>query len=280
MKKTFLHVALGKFINALAYIWPNLAGNIALDFFINPFAHKLKDFHQNFLSTALRNDFTYNNITIAHYTWGNSPKKVMLIHGWSSSSFRWKKQIAVLLANNYEVHAIDAPAHGNSGGKRLYLPLYKDILKHFLTNIQPVETLIGHSMGGYAIILLQKENPEIPLNKVVIMGAPGNVNDFLNWYKNLLGLSNKAMKLVIEKFLALVGHLPEYYIATDLAKGNTVPALLIHDLQDKATFYKHSQALHKVWTNSQLVLTDGFGHELKDNSIIEKILLFIEDTKA
>jgi pimeloyl-ACP methyl ester carboxylesterase len=263
---------IGKILNFLAIFWPNLAGKWGLDLFLNPFARKVSEKHNAFLDTAQKAQIPFLNYSIMTYKWGSGDKHVLLVHGWSSHSGRWKKYVEALVKDGFTVYALDAPAHGNSSGKRLYLPLYKETLVHFLQTTPQIKYLVSHSIGGASSVLLLFENREIHLDKMVIMAAPGEVNDFFTMYEKTLGLKPKALHYIKKQFLALVKNPPEYYSSKRMAMELNTPVLIIHDKNDKVTDPKKSIALHENWKGSKLILTENLGHELQDDAVIKTVI--------
>ena len=54
------------------------------------------------------------------YRWLGKKETILLAHGWESNSFRWKDLIVKLdTALDYNVIALDAPAHGRSSGESI-----------------------------------------------------------------------------------------------------------------------------------------------------------------
>src|SRR5688500_14149961 len=52
-------------------------------------------------------------------------RKLMIIHGFESSVINFDRYIKPFIKKGYEVLAVDAPAHGKSGGKKITAPLFK-----------------------------------------------------------------------------------------------------------------------------------------------------------
>ena len=108
------------------------------------------------------------------------------------------------------------------------------------------------------------------------MGAPENADDFFAFYKNSLSLTNKTLNIVIQQFIKNLNHPPSYFSISSFAKEINNDCLIIHDKDDKEADFKNSIKLHKNWKNSELLLTEGLGHNLKSAEIIEKVINFIK----
>lgn len=265
----------GFYFNILAYIHPKLLAKKGFSTFCNPFSRKIKPHMLTFLEKNKKEIIEVDGNKIQTYKWGHGSKHILLLHGWASHSYRWKKTIQYLLKNDFTIHAFDAPAHGLSNGKIMHVKMYEKVIREYIKNSKSVNYIMAHSIGGFATTYYLSENKEHPIKKVIIMGAPGEAKDFFSFYKNTLGLSKKATQIIINEFVKELGEKPEYYSSIRMAAQNTIPALIIHDKEDKATSSNYSVALHKNWKNSQLLLTNGLGHDLKSVQLIKDAIAFL-----
>jgi predicted alpha/beta hydrolase family esterase len=273
--KKIIEKSIGLYFNSLAIINPVLAAKKGFNLFCNPMTQPLKPYQLAFLETGKNLILIYEDTKIQTYKWGNGCKKVLLIHGWASNTFRWKATIEHLIENDFTVYAFDAPAHGLSSGKILHLILYSKIIDLFLKEYKEVEHIISHSIGGFATIYWLYQNQQNKMKKIVVLGAPGEAEDFFNYYKKTLGLTDKTLKILIAEFVKLLGHEPSYFSASKFAKQVQTKSLIIHDKEDKDTSYENSIKLNSTWKNSKLMLTQGLGHSLKSKKLLEDIVQFI-----
>jgi len=122
-----------------------------------------------------------NGLELAYQTWGaRSGPKLIALHGWldNSDSFR---ELAPLLADQYEITAVDLPGHGRSAhlsphGHYQLLDSLPTILR--LADELKIEklNLIGHSLGGVIGSLLAGAFPE-RIKSVVSIEAIGPLSD-------------------------------------------------------------------------------------------------------
>jgi esterase/lipase len=230
-----------------------------------------------FLETGIDSVLQYEDIKIQTYKWGNGSKKVLLVHGWASHSFRWKTTIEHLTENDFTVYAFDAPAHGLSSGKILHIILYSKIINLYLEKHEDIDNIISHSIGGFAVVYWLYLHKENSIKKVVTMGSPGEAKDFFDFYQTTLGLTDRTMKILTNEFMTLLGYEPSYFSASQFAKALQVKGLIIHDKEDKDTSYENSIRLNDSWKNSKLMLTQGLGHALKSKALLENMVQFILD---
>ena len=180
-----------------------------------------------------------------------------------------------LLQQDFTVYALDAPAHGLSSGKMIHVVLYAKVIDLFLQSKPDVTAIVSHSIGGFATTYYLNHYKSHNIEKAIIMGAPGEASDFFDFYKKTLGLSSKALEIIIKEFELQLGQLPSYFSTAKFAEHLTIPALIIHDRGDVATHHHYSIRLNKHWKNSQLVLTEGLGHDLKSKEVIQMVVNFV-----
>jgi predicted alpha/beta hydrolase family esterase len=273
--KKLVEKSIGAYFNSLALISPKTAAKKGFNLFCNPMCSPLKPYQVAFLETGKDSVLHYEGIKIQTYKWGSGSKKVLLIHGWASHSFRWKAYIEHLIENDFTVYAFDAPAHGLSSGKILHLILYSEVIDVFIKAHTEIEHVVTHSMGGFAIVYWLFQNQENNLKKVVLMGAPGEATDFFNFYKKTLGLTDRTLKILTDEFAKLLGYEPSYFSASAFVKQVKTESLIVHDKEDKDTNYENSVKLNKNWKNSKLIITQGLGHSLKSKALLEDVVQFI-----
>lgn len=274
--KKIVQSSIGFYLNSAAYIAPNYTARFGFNLFCYPFAKKLKPHQKAYLEKAKYIQLEYEEKKIETYKWGTGSKKIVLIHGWASHSYRWKTYIEQLIKDDYTVYAIDAPGHGLSQGNYLTLILYTNLINEFIAKIGSLDAIIGHSIGGFAVLYLMHLHPEMSSTKAVIMGAPGEVADFFDFYQSSLGLNKKAMQLISTEFIERIGKNPSDFSSPLLAKNILNPCFIIHDENDKDTDYRYSVKLHEAWKNSKLKLTKGLGHGLKSKALEEEIIDFLD----
>ena len=271
---------IGFYINAMAIVSPSYAGRFGLALFCRPFRGKITARQKEFLQSANRFSLAFQKETIAGYSWGNGSKKILLVHGWQSHTYRWKVYVEQLIKLDYTVFAFDAPGHGLSTGNFLSVPLYSEVIEKMLFHMGKPEAIIGHSLGGFSTLYTLHRNPSLSSDKLVIMAAPGEAAEFFEFYKTALSLSLRSMNLIITRFKQLFDHEPEYFSGHKFASTIDVSGLIIHDEDDDETSVEHSKRVHQQWTNSKLHVTKGFGHNLKSIEVVNEVVQFINRQKT
>jgi pimeloyl-ACP methyl ester carboxylesterase len=263
----------GSSINFISHISTSLAAKLAMQLFSTPQKGKSKKMDVKFLNNAIQKELSYQDISIMTYQWVGKKDTILLVHGWESNTSRWKKLIEILNKLDYNIVALDAPAHGNTSGKTFNAIIYAECIS-VVTKVYNPSIIIGHSVGGMATIFFQHKY-QFPLEKLILLGAPSNFSGIYNRYTNMMGYTNKAVDALNELTLKQFNHLPDYFSAAHFSKEIKVKGLIIHDEEDHIIPYSDALDYQLHYKNSKLISTSGMGHGLKSNEINDYILDFI-----
>jgi pimeloyl-ACP methyl ester carboxylesterase len=274
--KTLIIKIMGLYLNLMAYVTPRAAGQKGFLLFCRPFRIPFNQKQKEFFNTADRQTIRHDETQIQVYRWGKGPKKVVFLHGWQSHSYRWKAYIESLSKEDYTLYALDAPGHGASSGNFLSVPIYSDLIQQFLIELGDVDTVIGHSLGGFSLVYTLHQYPLLPVRKVILMAPPGEATDFVDVFTTTLGLSAYALKQVRNHFVNQYGVGPEYFSTAKFAATLKLNGLIIHDEKDLEAPLHHAVKIHEAWQRSQLMITKGFGHNLRSASVVTAVVDFID----
>ena len=268
--------AAGVYLNSLAYINRAQCGAMGYKLCSYPSRVKLTTFQQQYLNAAKSGELTLGQFRLQTYRWGNGSKHVVFIHGWQSHSFRWKPYIESLSFDDYTIHAMDAPGHGLSDGNLLNAPLYSASIELFLNALGPVDTVVAHSVGAFSLLHALHHHPALQISKMIIMAAPTEATYFMDFCKQYLGLSDKALALIQAKFELEFKEPLSEFSARKFVSTISTPSLIIHDKEDVETPYQDILSVHQSWTSSTLLTTKGLGHKLKSMDVIQAVKSFIQ----
>lgn len=219
---------------------------------------------------------TSRKTKVALHSWGKGDKKLLFLHGWKSNSKQWQPYVEQLDLNEYTIYALDAPAHGASLGNHLNVEFYRESIQLAVNHIGKIDCAICHSLGclstSYAYLL----NQNIPISSYIIMGAPSGVDAILVYFKDMLSLSQKAIKnlrIKIDNVLKLP--FDEVTLQQFFKKVDT-PCLVIHETSDYVTpiapirtAIEHLPHIDRLYTNHQ-------DHMLKEQETIDTIKEFLK----
>jgi len=266
---------IGNTLNVISYVLPKYASIKALDLFATPRRGRYKENRKSFIDTAKKTTLDYLDLKIATYHWKGSGKTVLLAHGWESNTHRWEDLIIKLQNSNYNIIALDAPAHGNSSGKQFNAVLYSECI-NVVVNHYTVEILIGHSVGGMASGFFQHNYQNQNVEKIISLGAPATFTGVFKRYVDMMGynkrIENGLNKLVFERF----HHEPSYFSLAEFSKKIETKTLLIHDTNDKVIPYGEAETIANKHKNATLISTTGYGHALRNKVVYHHIFEFLK----
>jgi len=273
MKNT-VYFLTGNFINGLGFFSKQKAASLALRLFTTPMKGFIKKDQLEFLGSAFQEEFEYNSLPITTYRWPGNDKTILLAHGWESNSARWEKLIYQLKAKNYNIIALDAPAHGNSGGKRFTAVLYSEFINVVIQRFHP-EIIVAHSVGGMATIFAFEKYKFTSVEKLVLIGSPSEFKGILDRYTKLLKI-NKRVSTQLESLIQKrFNKLPSEFSTANSIRNITIEGLIIHDETDQVIPFQDALEIKKNFKNSKLISTKNMGHSLNNEKVHAQIKEFL-----
>lgn len=273
--KTLLAKAYGKWFNIVVVFSPEAAAKLAFNTFAKVRKGRLKPKEQPFLEEAMHSIENVCGEHIQTYQWPGKGQRVLLIHGWESNAFRWRKLIGILREEDFHIIAFDAPAHGYSTGKILHVPLYTECVEHMVQIFEP-KHVIGHSMGGMTALYHAHKNPSESVEKVVTIGSPAEFEEIATSYQRLLGFNGRVLKAFDTVIYREFGYHIHEFSTPRFVRENQKKGLLLHDKLDQITPYHASQKVHEAWQDSVLIPTEGLGHSMHQEDVNRQIIAFLK----
>ena len=271
----FLPKIFGVYFNIAVHFNPKKIARKAFLLFCTPRKGRVLTTQKPFLTNAKDDLIDFDGRTLQTYRWHGEGPTVLLIHGWESNTFRWRDLIAELQKENYNVIAFDAPAHGYSFGSILNVPLYADAAQKIIEMYRPIY-IVGHSIGGMTMVYNQHKYNNSHIAKMVSLGAPSELSDFMRQYRNILGLSKNMMTQMEAYFVNTFDFKFSDFSSPIFANSLTVPGLIIHDELDAIAPFWCSEQVHATWKNSILISTKGLGHSLHQDKVRRQIIDFLK----
>lgn len=216
------------------------------------------------------------NKEIMVYKYGNSVKKVLLVHGWSGRGTQMSEIAEKLIYHKYMVVSFDGPAHGKSTGKTTHMREFIATIKVINEKFGPFEFAVGHSLGAMAILNGIKEDG-LNVKKAIVIGAGDIITDIIKNFIKQLQLKNKvAIRLKRRLDRAFNGDI-DINSASEAAKSVQIPVLVIHDTDDRDVAVSCGKNIHEKLKNSKIIITNGLGHRriLRDSKVIDEVYNFI-----
>lgn len=266
---------LGLYINILSFIHPKKASRLAYKFFSEPRDGRLvKEMLPDILKEAEAEMIAHNDFLFQMYTWPGNDTKVLLVHGWESNASRWEQFFPYLKKAGCTIIALDAPAHGLSSGVEFTMPLYAEFINVVVQRFRP-QYLVGHSVGGATSLYFQSHYPNDYIKKMVILGAPCDLETLLTNYKGMLSLNSNVFQLLEKHFFEHYRIKTKEFSGSIFASKIKVKGLIAHDIKDEVVFFKEGEKIANAWTNADFIVTEGMGHSMHSDALYTRIYSFL-----
>jgi len=207
---------------------------------------------------------------------GHGPT-VLLVHGWADQSGSMSPFVSPLTELGHRVVAVDLPAHGANSGHRtdgfVLAHTIRDLVERF-----DAEVVVAHSLGALATSLALHDG--LKLEGVALLAPSVRLEHALITFASKLRLPRRSVAglraLMERRYGAGVWRALE----TDrLAAGFDVPALIIHDRDDRQIAVGEARRLAAAWRGAELIETSGLGHRrlLDDPQVSGLVAGFVAD---
>jgi len=278
MNKTLKNIvtkSIGAYINLLSHTFPKSATKLAYKFFSEPRVGKLNaNSLPAILQQAEREIVQLENYQFPVYLWKGNETKILLVHGWESNASRWEPIFPFLQKSGSTIIALDGPAHGLASGVEFSVPKYADFINEVVLKHKP-QIIIGHSIGGSACLYFQHHYTTLSLEKMVLMGAPSDLEVLLENYAKLLGLNTKVIQLLDAYFLKRFNIKTKEFLGKKLASTLSLNGIISHDREDDVVLFSESKKIAEGWEKATFIETKGLGHSMHDKKLYESIYSFL-----
>jgi pimeloyl-ACP methyl ester carboxylesterase len=262
----------------LQVISPKLATLFAAKLFTTPLKHNIpkRELHMEENSIQTKLFISKINKEIVVYQYGESKRKVLLVHGWSGRGTQLFKIADELLQNGFSTISFDAPAHGKSASKSTLMPEFIASILEIEKQFGSFEFAIGHSLGGMSILNAIKQG--LTIKKAVIIGSGDLIQDILDSFVLKLELKPETASMMKIHFEKKFGMEMESYSASFAAQSVEIPVLIIHDKHDDEIAIKAAYNIHQNLKKGEILITEKLGHRkiLGDKKVIESIIYFLQ----
>ncbi len=261
-------------IKILSLLSKKKAAANAFEIFCTPFGKpKRKEQPKN----AEPLQFSINNLLVHGHRWNHpQPKKVLLLHGFSSAAQKFDRYVNPLIKKGYEVLSFDAPAHGHSEGTTTNALEYSHMIAKAVELYGPVNSFIAHSFGGIGLSLAMENIAHDANTKIVFIAPATETTSAIDGALAILKIKNPAIRKEFDNIIFKKSGKPtEWFSVRRALKNITAQILWLHDEDDDIT--PLSDAL-KVkadnHSNINFVITKGLGHrKIYHDATVKKAIL-------
>ncbi len=256
---------------------PALAARLASTLWFRPQRHRPPGREQAVLARAQHVSLRHAGKRIAVYRWGEGPT-VMLVHGWSGRAAQLGEFVEPLVGAGYRVVAFDAPAHGRSDGRDTTLPEISEVILRLASDFSPVHAVIAHSFGVPCVLFALQQRGFA--RRVVAFSTPATLEGLVEKFSGTLALSARTVQILRDMLVRRFGEdLWTRFSAQDMAQRAVLPALVIHDRDDRDIPWREGEAVARAWPHARFLRTEGLGHRriLRDPEVIGRVVDFLRN---
>lgn len=271
----FFRKAITAVLNQSVRLSPKVSGRLAYRVLAAPRRRPLLPEERSFLLSSEKGRLRLPDFRIRTYHWKGEGPKVLLAHGWDSSTSRWEALGRQLIDRGYDLYALDAPGHGGSKGSIFTVVDYARCMHKYTQQVQP-EVIIGHSAGGMAAVYyLTHEQKAFEPQQLILMATPGELTDFIETFQEALRLKEQVIHNLEQIFYQHFNRSFNYFSIAEFAKQLSMPGLVIHDQEDEVAPFDSARRIHHHWPQSELMITRGLGHSVQSEQVYARILRFL-----
>jgi alpha-beta hydrolase superfamily lysophospholipase len=254
------------------------AGNYALKLFLTP-VRNLPKTTPSIFKEGENIEVTLGQHQLVGYRWNHpQKKKVMILHGFSSTIMKFDHFVKPLMQQGYEVIAIDAPAHGKSSGKQTTVLEYRDMIEKVHKTLGPIDAFVAHSFGGLALSLFLEHHPNQHNIKAVLIAPATETSTAIETFCRFLKIDEKVKKKMKELIFERSGIRAEDFSISRVASKIKANVLWIHDENDEVTPLKDALKIKEAhYPNFQFIVTKELGHRkiYRDNKVKQAVFEFL-----
>ncbi len=266
--------AVRSFLELVGRVSPRLAGRLVFSMMIRPRRRQAKLTERTSIPESLR--IWDNGRNLQAYRWSGS-RRVLLVHGWDSSSADFSALIPRLARAGWGGLAYDGPAHGRSDGTNTDFLKLGATFRRMVGEHGPFDAIISHSLGS-AIVLdqLAQNDARIP-GSIVVGSAPASLDQVFNYYFDQLGLAPEVVENLNWRIARRLGRSADEISMADAIEDLDTEILIVHDREDKYFAINSARRLRNAAREASLIETEGLGHRgwLKDERTLTAIADFL-----
>lgn len=266
-----------RWVNLLS---PRLAGRIALEGFGTVRAHQPPGREERWSVAAERVTVPSPSGPLAGLSWGSGPA-VLLAHGWEGRASQMGAIGTALAAAGHRALALDAPGHGESGGKRSSLLAFARSIEAAVEAEGPFVGFVGHSFGiagaAFAVERGELAWDEIAARLVFVCPA-ADLHRFIAAVWQAVGLAPRAAAAFVRGLERRIGADWERARRCATLTATDLPLLVLHDHDDRDTPIAEAEEVAAAWPGA-LRASRGLGHRriLRDAESVAAIVDFLAD---
>jgi pimeloyl-ACP methyl ester carboxylesterase len=265
-------------IKTIGLLSKRKAAEKAFQLFCKPYSGKPKRKEPPVFHHAKKLSFQFEKLTIRGWQWApekSNGKKILIVHGFDSCSYKFDKYIQPLTHEGFTVLAFDAPAHGISDGKFANAFMLKNCMLEIEKIFGPLYGIMAHSMGGIAAALFAEEIKT--LQKLILIAPATETQRAIDNFFKFVPIRDTIKNELTEYIIELAQQPLSYFSVARSVQTLTTPTLWIHDEDDWICPIEDILPIKNLDpTHVKFHITKGLGHNkiYRDNKVSKKIIDF------
>ncbi|WP_255154041.1 alpha/beta hydrolase [Ferruginibacter sp. HRS2-29] len=264
----------------MSLISKRLAGKAAFKVFCTPFPAANNNKNSIFNSGESL-EFTVNNTLVKGFRFNKGgSKRLLILHGFSSTCRNFHWYITTFIQKGYEVLAFDAPAHGASSGRQVNALDYSAMIQETNRLYGPFNGYMAHSFGGISVSLALEQIPHNEMTKLALIAPATETVSAIDDAFIMLRLKSERIKNALkDEIFILSGHKAEWFSIRRAMKNITADVLWIHDEDDDVTPLRDALKVKEdAHANVRFVITTTLGHRkiYRDEAVKKQVVDFFQ----
>lgn len=244
-------------VGALSAVSPQLAARAAATLFFRTRRRPERAGEREVMVRGARFSVPFEGEVLRARSWGAGPT-VLLAHGWNGRASQLAPFVDPLVSAGLRVVAFDHVGHGESTGAATTIVQMARATRAVTDASGGATAIVAHSLGAASATLALSEG--LWVDRVVLIAPPIMPEPWFDGFARLLGLDGPTASATKRRIEAHVGRPMSSLRGPDIASDLTVPALIVHDRDDREVPITAAEALHAAWPSSRMLVTAGHGH--------------------
>jgi esterase/lipase len=270
-------------LRTIAMVSPRRAAEQAFRVFCTPYSRGVKQKEPVIFHKAIKQDVFFEGLHTKGFQWKpDEPtgQKILIVHGFSSYSYKFEKYIQPLLKEGFEVLAFDAPSHGLSEGKMVNALIYMRFLQKIEQIFGPINGIIAHSLGGLAASLLTEQMDQSVNRKLVLIAPATETRSAIRGFYSMFRIKEPVQAEFEQLIMEMTGKTVDHFSIKRVVQSMSLPILWIHDQGDRICPYSDTLPVQSLQLpHIYFMVTEGLGHNkiYRDKQVMTRIFDFLSN---
>jgi len=263
-------------INGVHKISPFASAKMTMFLLSLAIRRPLKKEDRDFYQKGQKQVFVHNKKKFNTYIFGTGPK-ILFIHGWASNGARWKSYVEKIVAKGYSAVVVDAHGQGTSKGFNLSIPDYIKCIRQVILKNDNWYGIVSHSIGSLVGVIAASEAKDgFKKLKIVMMCTFSNCDNLMTKYARCMGINEKVLEYTKDNIGRIYDQQLPYFCLLHHYQQLNADGLLMYNPNDIVVPYTEAHQIKNSISNLKIHETTKGGHNLKLESIENRVIQFLE----